>query len=846
MSIASFYIDNGIDPYDQDSMDAYLGGVEEGHEYGAWAYKWALEADEQDSEEGEDWLSDLEDDYESDLDTKIAGGVTVKTQKESRAPIWKYFISKDNRTALCRTCDGYKEVSRANCNYNGQRQLGNIKMKMHLKSEHLELYVELITIEGEYFKNEKGLWSHVGEVKKACNEERKTNGLLVFFKKNAIEQAKKVLSDKVRNLKADGKIMTEEDAKILKKEFDGMVEVFPMWGEERLSEMYSQLDGESRQEFRVFLHRRKVGPEANCLFQRAAVTGESLEGLEPTVIIGHTIAGNKEMTEMFRCSGCAQAVLGEMIDWEGEGFGKFRLDKSHQPTQIPLISQGKKIETTDLKGIHVRNDLSTAPAQIREVKDDFKNNFNLPLEGQWEASLELFKLNKELWKEVNEVRKKLNLAKEGNETLLVQLQLEAFHGGEDFLVNLLKEKKKNGKAINVPQTMKTFHEGIESMAQDDLEDVKDIYKNFDESTKKAFHNKFGIKKGDKINWEMLVKEKYDFLMENHDKENEDVDNEHFQFMVQCMKGGEEGKREYIRYCLQNGLKVGSLKMGARAVERKLMKSKRSSNDMDKSKETPKEDLGMASLSIQDDKDGVEVSHGCQHPGVMPMWKRDRPEEFNNTNKKAVGEKGKSKPEYDSQLGKVGIEQALEVLREREAKKADKREFIKKLGTTNVVNFSIVTKNAKLGEYGSIQEPILDVNLSNVKKDLKRMLNVDDIVIAKRHKTISLVFDYPLEKEVVFDLESPDGGGFTRGQLVSAIANKYKQIYKEEEETSSLPVESMSERSTRVGFTGPGSGNINRAQTNGKYGIWGHDLEDLALSDVVFCPKKKRYYLFIES
>ena len=55
--------------------------------------------------------------------------------------------------------------------------------------------------------------------------------------------------------------------------------------------------------------------------------------------------------------------------------------------------------------------------------------------------------------------------------------------------------------------------------------------------------------------------------------------------------------------------------------------------------------------------------------------------------------------------------------------------------------------------------------------------MDDIVIAKRHKTISLVFDYPLEKEVVFDLESPDGGGFTRGQLVSAIANKYKQIYK---------------------------------------------------------------------
>jgi len=85
-------------------VDAYRRGLEEGHQYGAWVYKANLEADSDD--EDENWLSDLEDDDEindiiekifqhdgsdlddedgNDLDTKIAGGVTVKTQKESRA-----------------------------------------------------------------------------------------------------------------------------------------------------------------------------------------------------------------------------------------------------------------------------------------------------------------------------------------------------------------------------------------------------------------------------------------------------------------------------------------------------------------------------------------------------------------------------------------------------------------------------------------------------------------------------------------------------------------------------------------------------------------------------------------
>ena len=39
MSIADFYIDNGIDAEDPGSMDAFLGGLERGHQDGAWQRK---------------------------------------------------------------------------------------------------------------------------------------------------------------------------------------------------------------------------------------------------------------------------------------------------------------------------------------------------------------------------------------------------------------------------------------------------------------------------------------------------------------------------------------------------------------------------------------------------------------------------------------------------------------------------------------------------------------------------------------------------------------------------------------------------------------------------------------
>jgi len=79
-----------------------------------------------------------------------------------------------------------------------------------------------------------------------------------------------------------------------------MVKVFPMWGEEGLSEMYSQLDSDSRRDFRAYLHTKKLGPDSPCLFRRAAFTGESLEGLETAFELFIDTTGREEFNDRHR------------------------------------------------------------------------------------------------------------------------------------------------------------------------------------------------------------------------------------------------------------------------------------------------------------------------------------------------------------------------------------------------------------------------------------------------------------------------------------------------------------------------------------------------------------------
>ena len=84
----------------------------------------------------------------------------------------------------------------------------------------------------------------------------------------------------------------------------------------------------------------------------------------------------------------------------------------------------------------------------------------------------------------------------------------------------------------------------------------------------------------------------------------------------------------------------------------------------------------------------------------------------------------------------------------------------------------------------------------------------------------VVLDYPLHNESTFPINASAPSGFTRAEIVRKIADLYKKVYEEEARTSKIPVTPPEQRKS-----------YNRNETNGKYGIWGHDLGDLELHTI---------------
>lgn len=161
-----------------------------------------------------------------------------------------------------------------------------------------------------------------------------------------------------------------------------------------------------------------------------------------------------------------------------------------------------------------------------------------------------------------------------------------------------------------------------------------------------------------------------------------------------------------------------------------------------------------------------------------------------------------------------------------------------------INFSIVWEDAQSGEYGSPEDPSPYFGLSREKlsRSLNGLQNPDEKVIDKSY--IRVLFDYPLETEHILTLVPPDGKEyFTRASLGKAIALKYQEIYDEEEKTTELPVETLAQRMAKEGKE---CYLINRAETNGNWGIWGHALGDLDLHTVSYDNQQDYYTLGIDS
>jgi hypothetical protein len=78
-------------------------------------------------------------------------------------------------------------------------------------------------------------------------------------------------------------------------------------------------------------------------------------------------------------------------------------------------------------------------------------------------------------------------------------------------------------------------------------------------------------------------------------------------------------------------------------------------------------------------------------------------------------------------------------------------------------------------------------------------------------------DYPLSVLVELEVNNIE----TIGSLVWHIAKAYQRIYQEEEKTTIYRAIPGNERDTSK----------NRNRTNGVYGIWGHDIEDLTFETI---------------
>lgn len=88
------------------------------------------------------------------------------------------------------------------------------------------------------------------------------------------------------------------------------------------------------------------------------------------------------------------------------------------------------------------------------------------------------------------------------------------------------------------------------------------------------------------------------------------------------------------------------------------------------------------------------------------------------------------------------------------------------------------------------------------------------VILPANKEYTLIIDYPVSVpyKVKFKTKSK---GITRLQFADLVCREYHKMYKEEDKTSG-------------GDPGHIAGMYNRERSEGKYGIWGHDIGDLVL------------------
>ncbi len=106
------------------------------------------------------------------------------------------------------------------------------------------------------------------------------------------------------------------------------------------------------------------------------------------------------------------------------------------------------------------------------------------------------------------------------------------------------------------------------------------------------------------------------------------------------------------------------------------------------------------------------------------------------------------------------------------------------------------------------------------------------VVLPPNEEYTLKITYPVSNPYKTTLKTGKRG-LTRLQLVDKICKHYRKMYNEEDSTSG-------------GDPGHIPGMLNRMPSEGKYGIWGHDISDLVLCSATVDPKSGTINLSVDS
>jgi hypothetical protein len=130
-----------------------------------------------------------------------------------------------------------------------------------------------------------------------------------------------------------------------------------------------------------------------------------------------------------------------------------------------------------------------------------------------------------------------------------------------------------------------------------------------------------------------------------------------------------------------------------------------------------------------------------------------------------------------------------------------------------------------------------IPIANPIDDIRKLKKPTNITIPKGE--IDVLFEYPLTNKVIKTFYADTTDGFTKAGLINMICDFYEEIYDEEEKTTTTKSGNIPNMIKKII-------NFFRNITDGRYGIWGHDITDLYLHTIRYDPDYDFYILGIDS